>query len=64
MDYELISHKNDVALHVRYTDGRHSDTRIQVKFTRLGLLWQTDESLISPTPAIPLPACLLRWRTT
>jgi hypothetical protein len=37
-----------MALHVRYTDGRHNDTRIQVKFTRLDLLWQTDESLISP----------------
>lgn len=37
-----------MALHVRYTDGRHNDTRIQVKFTRLDLLWKTHEPLISP----------------
>ena len=37
-----------MALHVRYTDGRHNETRIQVKFTRLDLLWQTNETLISP----------------
>ena len=37
-----------MALHVRYTDGRHNDTRIQVKFTRLDLLWQTHEPLTSP----------------
>lgn len=37
-----------MALHVRYTDGRHNDTRIQVKFTRLDLLWQTMDPLTSP----------------
>ena len=37
-----------MALHVRYTDGRHNDTRIQVNFTRLDLLWQTHEPLTSP----------------
>lgn len=37
-----------MALHVRYTDGRHNDTRVQVKFTRLDLLWKTSESLTSP----------------
>jgi hypothetical protein len=52
-----------MALHVRYTDGRQNDTRIQVKFTRLDLLWQTDETLILPTLVTPLLACLLPLMT-
>ena len=44
-----------MALHVRYTDGRHNDTRIQVKFTHLDLLWKTHALLTSPYTSHTLP---------
>lgn len=37
-----------MALHVRYTNGRHNDKRLQVKFIRRDLLWKTNEQLTSP----------------
>ena len=43
-----------MALHVRYTDSRHNDRRIQVKFARLDLLWNTHEPLISPYTGLTL----------
>ena len=44
-----------------YTNGRHNDSRLQVKFIRRDLLWKTNQQLTSPYSAItlnglPMPA--------
>jgi hypothetical protein len=53
-----------MALHVRYTNGRHNDKRLQVKFIRRDLLWKTKEQLTSPYFDLTLSGLPIKvWET-